>query len=292
MNDIDRLFQNQLAHHRQDLEAHFDADLLGYFGPIASVYLPFFRQRLEGIGSAKSAPRRRRLVTVLNTGGGEVEVVESMVEMQRHFYSEVYFVIPSAAMSAGTIFCMSGDKVFMDYSSSLGPIDPQLVQKDGRLVPALGYLDKFEEILEKSAKGVLTPVEYAIAQNQDLAELRRYEQARDLSVNLLKGWLVTYKFKSWKSHRTNSKKLGQPVTDLEKHQRAEEIAQMLGDNKQWHSHGRRIGINTLTHKLRLEIEDYTNDSSLRAKISDYHGLIIDYMQRQSFPIYIDAKLPN
>ena len=27
-------------------------------------------------------------------------------------------------MSAGTIWCMSADKIFMDYSSSLGPIDP------------------------------------------------------------------------------------------------------------------------------------------------------------------------
>ena len=35
----------------------------------------------------------------------------------------------------------------------------------------------------------------------------------------------------------------QSITEGQKgplHQRAEEIAQMLGDNKQWHSHGRRL----------------------------------------------------
>jgi hypothetical protein len=292
MNNIDHLFQNQLAQHRLALQLHFDADLLGYFGAIGINYLSFFRQRLEGIGDKGVTQRRQRLVTVLNTPGGEVEAVESMVEMQRHFYQEVYFIIPNAAMSAGTIFCMSGDKVFMDYSSSLGPIDPQLIQKDGRLVPALGYLDKFEEILEKSANGTLTPVEYAIAQNQDLAELRRYEQARDLSVTLLEGWLATYKFKSWTTHRSDPAKFGQPVTDQEKQQRAKEIAKALGDNKRWHSHGRRIGINTLARALRLEIEDYTDNPELRGKINNYHGLVADYLQRQNFPLYIDVNTPN
>ena len=66
------------------------------------------------------------------------------------FLSEVHFVVPNAAMSAGTIFCMSGDKIYMDYSSSLGPIDPQVPAHDGRLVPALGYIDKVNEFIEKA----------------------------------------------------------------------------------------------------------------------------------------------
>jgi len=210
MRTIDKLFQAELQKNRSNLENHFDADLIGYYGEISSSYLLWFRQRIEAIGT-NGTPRRRRLVTVLNTPGGEVEAVERMVEMQRHFYEEVYFVVPNMAMSAGTIFCMSGDKIYMDYSSSLGPIDPQVQSKDGKWVPALGYLDKFEEILNKSKAGTLTPVEFTIAQSQDLAELRRYEQARDLSVSLLKTWLIEYKFRPWTAHRTDKAKIGQPV---------------------------------------------------------------------------------
>ena len=33
-----------------------------------------------------------------------------------------------------------------------------------------------------------------------LAELRSYEQARDLTISLLKEWLVTFKFKSWHTY--------------------------------------------------------------------------------------------
>lgn len=43
----------------------------------------------------------------------------------------------------------SGDKICMDYSSALGPIDPQVF--NGELwVPALGYLEKVEELVAKS----------------------------------------------------------------------------------------------------------------------------------------------
>lgn len=287
MISIDKLFQRQLQTTRSDLEIHFDSDAISYYGEISSARIQWFRQRLEVIGDGHV--RKSRLIVVLNTPGGEVEAVERMVEMIRHFYAEVYFVVPNMAMSAGTIFCMSGDKIYMDYSSSLGPIDPQVQTKDQKWVPALGYLDKFEEILEKSRAGQLTGVEFSIAQNQDLAELRRYEQARDLSVSLLKTWLAEYKFRPWQHHRTDPLKIGQPVTQQEKEQRADEIARMLGNNRAWHSHARRIGINTLTTKLRLEIEDYSDDTALRTKINDYHDLITDYMTRQGYSNFMDVS---
>ncbi|MCK5717463.1 MAG: hypothetical protein KAH77_08240 [Thiomargarita sp.] len=80
------------------------------------------------------------LVFVLYTPGGVAEIVEKMVEIIRHHYKEVWFVVPDMAMSAGTILCMSGDRIYMDYSSALGPIDPQVPNSNGQLVPALGYL--------------------------------------------------------------------------------------------------------------------------------------------------------
>ena len=286
MKNIDKIIGEDIKQTRAKLESHFDSDVLAYYGQIDTAYMTFFRQSLEKMGDGRE--RKSRLVVVLGTPGGEVEAVERMVEMQRHFYSVVYFVIPSLAMSAGTIYCMSGDRIYMDYSSSLGPIDPQIQTKEGKWVPALGYLDKFEEILNKAKDGTITSVEYAIAQSQDMAELRRYEQARDLSVTLLKKWLTDYKFKDWTTHRSVGENQGKTVSLIEKEVRADEIAKHLGNNKLWHSHGRRIGIDTLRNNLRLEIDDYSNDVVLREKINDYHDLITDYMRRQRWEIYINA----
>jgi hypothetical protein len=191
----------------------------------------------------------------LTTPGGQAEAVEKLVEVVRNHYPLVYFVVPVAAMSAGTIFCMSGDKIYMDYSSSLGPIDPQVPDREGKfLIPALGHLDKVNEIIEKSRSNTITPVEFQWLLSQDLAMLRFYEQARDLSTALLEKWLVQYKFKDWLTHRTNNP--GATVTASEKQARATEIAKLLSNNAHWHSHGRMIGIKTLKEACKLDIDDY------------------------------------
>jgi len=46
----------------------------------------------------------------------------------RHFYPDLWFIIPNFAMSAGTVLTMAGDRIFMDYYSTLGPINPQVAK--------------------------------------------------------------------------------------------------------------------------------------------------------------------
>jgi ClpP class serine protease len=52
-------------------------------------------------------------------------------------------------MSAGTVLVMCGDNIYMDYFSVLGPIDPQVKRrsKGNVYVPALGYLEKYNELV-------------------------------------------------------------------------------------------------------------------------------------------------
>ncbi len=217
----------------------------------------------------------------LNTTGGSPAAAEKMVEVMRQHYQEVEFVVPDSAMSAGTILVMSGDKIWMDYSSSLGPVDPQVEVRqpsgDTAYVPALGYLDKAVELIEKSRANTITPVEVAMMLQLDLGNLRAYEQAKDLSEDLLKDWLIRYKFRTWTHHRTNN--AGSEVSLQDKQRRAEEIARDLCDNKKWHSHGRYLGIQTLKNVVKLEIEDYSADVNLRKLIREYHDTLIENMSR-------------
>jgi Serine dehydrogenase proteinase len=224
----------------------------------------------------------------LNTPGGSAETVEKLVEIIRFHYEEVFFVVPDEAMSAGTIFCMSGDRIYMDYTSSLGPIDPQ-VHNGKDWVPALGYLDQVERMLEKSAKGTLTDAELILLQSLDLAMLSRYEQAKNLTITLLKKWLVEYKFKDWTLHSSNPDKLNQPVTNEEKQERAQDIATKLSDNKLWHSHGRMIGAATLTRILKLKIEDYSTDKPLRGKLLAYSDFLTDYITRNDLKFFLHSR---
>lgn len=263
-----------LNHYSNLTADKFEADVFSFVGGIRPEYVSSFRTFMETL--ANRPDKSDNLVFFLYTPGGVVEVVEKMVDIIRHFYKEVWFVVPDMAMSAGTILCMSGDKIYMDYSSSLGPIDPQIPNSDGHLVPALGYLDQVEKMIKRSENGTLTDAEFAILQNQDLATLRRYEQARDLSISVLKDWLVKYKFKDWDVHSST----GEAVTEEEKSNRAIEIAKSLSNHKQWHSHGRMISIKTLTNDLRLKIEDYTDDNELKSVIRQYSDLLLDCVQNR------------
>ncbi|MEX0715429.1 MAG: hypothetical protein WD066_02525 [Planctomycetaceae bacterium] len=285
-----REFDKQILEIARDrivaIEDHLQADAVFFYGPIFPSLEKTFRDFIENLRADDSG--RQRVAIILTSPGGSAETVEKLVDIVRHHYGEVYFVIPDEAMSAGTIFAMSGDKIYMDYTSSLGPIDPQ-VHNGKEWVPALGYLDQVERMIRKSADGNLTDAELVILQNLDLAMLSRYEQAKNLTITLLKKWLVEFKFRDWKEHATDPAKKGHPVTLDEKRQRAEEIASHLSDNKLWHSHGRKIGVKTLTTLLRLRIEDFSADAELRPKIRSYSEFLTDYINRHDYSFFLHSR---
>jgi hypothetical protein len=255
------------------LETKLNADVLTLFGPIQSGVEHKVRGALEPIQT-----RRSRVAIVIRTGGGVVEIAERMVNVIRHFYGEVVFVVPDVALSAGTVFAMSGDEILMDYFSCLGPIDPQ-VERDGKLVPALSYLIQYDRLIEKSANGTLTTAEFAILSKFDLAELHQFEMARDLSISLLRKWLAAYKFKDWKQTETRKA----VVTPQDRERRAEEIANLLMDNERWGSHGRGIPMDVVRTELNLRIDDFGADPGLSKVIQDYTALVLDYMMRNEIP---------
>ena len=287
MSNIDKQIRERLREQAMAVERELNGDVIFFYGPIYPDAQGHFREFIECLRQ-QPAPRER-LIVFINTPGGSAETVEKLVEIIRYHYDEVFFVVPDEAMSAGTIFCMSGDRIYMDYTSSLGPIDPQ-VHNGKEWVPALGYLDQVEKMIDRSAQGVLTDAESLILRSQDLAMLSRYEQAKNLTVTLMKRWLVEYKFKKWTVHSDASTSRGQTVTIEEKTHRAEQIATTLSDNKKWHSHGRMIGISTLRTVLRLQIEDYSENAMLRALVTSYNESITDYIKRHDYDFFLHSRL--
>ena len=265
--------QQALRQHLLKLERALKADVLAVIGAIVPGAERKVRDALE-----KLATRRPRLAVILQTGGGVVEVAERMVNVFRHFYREVVFIVPDVALSAGTVLVMSGDEIWMDYYSCLGPIDPQIerTMKDGtkRLVPALSYLSQFNRLVEKSAAGELTTAEMVLLTNFDLAELHAFEEAKEQAVGLIKAWLVQYKFKDWNETQTRKA----PVSQAQKEAQAEQIAEKLSAHEHWHSHGRGIPMSTLQNELGLRITDFGVDPVVRAAIRNYFDLAISYMQ--------------
>ena len=269
------------------MENHLGGDVLSYYGTIVDGNENAVLRIVEEL--AGEPDKKEKLFIILTTTGGSATAVERYVNIIRHHYNEVNFIVPDFAYSAGTIFCMSGDKIFMDYFSVLGPIDPQVMNKEGKWVAALGYLDKENDLLEKAKSNTLTEAEFLILKDFDLAELKGYEQAKELTIALLKKWLVKYKFKNWNTHNTNPAKLGQPVTPAEKTTRAQEIANTLSSNNIWKSHGRPINLQTLEKELKLKIEDYGNNKPMQSLIRSYYELLLDYVQKNGMTIFVHTR---
>jgi ClpP class serine protease len=185
--DSNSIIEGQLNARAATLAETADADVLGYIGPMAKPADDEIKDAIEVID-----PKRAALLVLIETSGGYITVVERIAQILRHHYRQVVFAVPTFAMSAGTVLVMSGDAIWMDYASTLGPIDPQVMGKSHHFVPALGYLEQYDRLIEKSREGTLTTAELAyLIQNFDPAELYRYEQERELSIALLEKWLAT-----------------------------------------------------------------------------------------------------
>lgn len=267
------------------VEDCFDADLLTCIHPIMPPFDDIIREHMDDLQNKKP-----NLLVLLETEGGSIETTERIVTVLRHHYAgEISFIIPNQAMSAGTILVMSGDRILMDYYSTLGPIDPQILNKNNDWVPGLGYLEKYNEIIEKSEKDMLTNAELAFLLDKfDPAHLHWLEQAREHSVDLLKEWLVRFKFKNWSRTRDR----GVVVTEEMRVERAGHVANLLNDTKRWRSHGRGLSIDVVRNDLKLEVEDFGADPALeefKKKVTSYYRLLKDYMGRRSWTLMVQTR---
>jgi hypothetical protein len=263
------IIERELDGHITAIEEKMEGDVLAFCGPILYGVEDHIRTAVE-----ETKRKRKKLIVVLETSGGYIEVVQRIADTLRHHYKQIEFVIPDYAMSAGTVLVMCGDAIHMDYYSVLGPIDPQVEQPDGKMIPALGYLEKYDELIKKSQNGSLTTAEMTFLISKfDPAELYSYERSKELSNALLKEWLVKYKFKNWKTTKTHRRK----VTRAMKVARAAEIAEKLNDTKRWNSHGRGISMAVLRREINLRIEDFGRDAELNSYIRGFYRLLRDYI---------------
>lgn len=120
--DSNRLIERQLDDRVTAVADAAKADVLTYNGPIYPLARDLIKDAVEGV----RPPRRRKLLVVLETVGGYIETAERIVTILRRHYRRIDFLVPNYAMSAGTVLVMAGDSILMDYSSVLGPIDPQV----------------------------------------------------------------------------------------------------------------------------------------------------------------------
>lgn len=194
------------------------------------------------------------LTIVLHTPGGDVGATDSIVSYLRQKFTDVEVVVPTFAMSAGTMICLAANRLVMARHSQLGPIDPQMA-RGGAQFSARAVVEQFEraraEILaDTTSAHVWAPILANLAPSL----IQEAVNSLAFSERLVGGWLAAYAF----SGLPNAEEMGRSV------------AHHFNDATRHLSHGRRIDRDE-ARQQSLTVMDLESDDALQeAVLTAYH----------------------
>ncbi len=115
--------------------------------------IDLFVEHLDAYGPVQ------RLSLILHTNGGDTSAAWRLVNMLHTFCDELEVIIPSKALSAGTLISLGADRILMSKQAALGPIDPSVNHPLNPTIPIAphvnspvsveavrGYLDAAKDI--------------------------------------------------------------------------------------------------------------------------------------------------
>ena len=194
------------------------------------------------------------LTLVLHSPGGVTNAAETIVAYLRSKFDDIEVIVPTYAMSAGTMISLAANQIVMGRQSQLGPIDPQFLMGQ-RAQSARAIVDQFDqakkEILENAAAaGAWFPVLQTIGP----ALLQEARNALDYGERMVAERLERYMF----AGRSDANAL------------AGTVARHFNDAATHKSHGRRIDRNE-ARSQNVVIEDLEDNQPLQeAVLTLYH----------------------
>lgn len=143
----------------------------------------------------------------------------------RSKFSYIEVIVPTFAMSAGTMISLAADTIVMGRQSQLGPIDTQM-PVNNRFVSARAIVDQFSKASEDIKNDILNAHLWApVLQSVGPALLIEAQNALDYGETMVRDWLSRYMFAS----------------RADADESASRVASYFNDASNHKSHGRRIG---------------------------------------------------
>lgn len=201
------------------------------------------------------------LTLILHTSGGIGSAAESIVSYLWSKFSDIEVIVPTYAMSAGTMISLAANRIVMGRQSQLGPIDPQMPTGNGRVVSARAIVDQFEQAKNEITADTKSVAVWApILQSLGPALLQEARYALDYGERMVGQWLA----KRMLVDHANAEELGKA------------IANHFNDAGMHKSHGRRIDREEARAK-GVVVEDLEDDQALQEMVlSAYHLMTIAF----------------
>lgn len=115
-----KLYRNVERETGAKVLAFVTSDRLGMETRLAGDCIELFVDLLDHIGPTQ------KLALILHTDGGDSAAAWRLVNLLRTFGDKLDVLIPSKALSAGTLISLGADRIMMTKQAALGPIDPSL----------------------------------------------------------------------------------------------------------------------------------------------------------------------
>lgn len=204
----------------------------------------------------------RPLTLVLHTPGGQTNAAETIVAYLRSKFSDIEVVVPTFAMSAGTMISLAAQRLLMGRQSQLGPIDPQM-PLGGRFVSARAVVEQFEQArTEISADIAVAHLWAPVLQSLGPSLLQEAKNALDYGEQMVARWLATYMF----------------AGDRDALSKGADAANHFNDASRHKSHGRRIDRDEVRAQ-GITVEDIEPSPDLQdAVLTAYHIATILFEQ--------------
>ena len=209
---------------------------------------------------------------ILHTPGGDTSATESIVNYLRSIFgTNIRAFVPQLAMSGGTVIACACKEIYMGKHSSLGPIDPQIIDPHLGQVPAHGVIEEFEHAFEEIKKDpdrVL--IWQPILHKYTPAFIGRCEKAIAMTKNMVTEWLRTGMFADFGEEEALS--------------RSQDVAEKLTDYELLKTHDRHLPLETC-QSFGLNIRVLENEPLLQdAVLSVHHACMHTFTGTPAFKI--------
>ena len=272
INNAIKEFTRKIAD-RSDRNVLFYASSFLQKPQIGGLYTSINSEDINGfMAGVKGHDFDRGLLLLLHTPGGMAEAAQTIVDYLRSKYQSIDVLVPTYAMSAGTMIALGCDKILMGRQSQLGPTDPQLIIGN-MAFSAHSIVDQFEEAKQEIAANTALAHAWApVLRSFGPALLQEARKSIAYGQSLVKDWLQRYMFSELP----------------EATERATNAANYFGGNRHG-SHGRRIDRDE-ARVQHLDVVDLENDQELQDHVlSLYHLLTITFEQTPAVKIVVSSN---
>ena len=96
---------------------------------ISKEVIDIFVEHLDAIGSTE------KISLILHTNGGDTAAAWQLINLLHMYCNTLEVLVPSKALSAGTLISLGADTIVMTKQAALGPIDPSINHPLNPIVP-------------------------------------------------------------------------------------------------------------------------------------------------------------